>query len=99
MGFVGRALCDRQPAEQVFLAVRGDGLAWGDLAVLYESAEFLVDFLSVAMSWCRSFAFRGGGEPQNPNGRFGASLPPLVHLAPDYFSVAKWANLRTTNWD
>ena len=89
MGFVGRALCDRQPAEQVSLAARGDGLAWGDLALLYESAEFLVDFLSVVMSWCRSFAVRGGGEPQIPNGRFDASLPPLVHLAPDYFSVAK----------
>ena len=27
------------------------------------------------------------------------SLPPLVHLAPEYSSVAKWANPRTTNWD
>ena len=71
------------------MAVRGDGLAWGVLALLCESAEFLVDFLSVVMSWCRSFAVRGGGEPQIPNGRFDASLPPLVHLAPDYFSVAK----------
>ena len=65
------------------MAVRGGGLAQGDLAVLYESAEFFVDFLSVVMSWCRSFAVRGGGEPQIPNGRFDASLPPLVHLAPD----------------
>ena len=71
------------------MAVRGDGLAWGDLAVLYDSAEFSVDFLSVVMSWCRSFVGRGGGEPQIPNGSFDASLPPLVHLAPDYFSVAK----------
>ena len=81
------------------MAVRGGGLARGELAVLYESAEISVDFLSVVMSWCRSFAVFGGGEPQIPNGRFDASLPPLVHLAPDYFSVAKWANLRTTNWD
>ena len=71
------------------MAVRGEGLARGDLAVLYESAEFFVDFLSVVMSWCRGFAVCGGGEPQIPNGRFDASLPPLVHLAPDYFSVAK----------
>ena len=99
MGFVGRAFCDRQPAEQVSLAVRGNGLAWGDLALLYESAEFLVEFLSVVTSWRTSFAVRGGGEPQIPNRRFRASLPPLVHLAPDYFSVAKWANLRTTSWD
>lgn len=65
------------------MAVHGNGLAWGDLALLYESAEFLVDFLYVVMLWCRSFSVRGGGEPQIPNGRFGASLPPLVHLAPD----------------
>ena len=71
------------------MAVRGDGLTRGDLAVLYESAGFFVDFLSVVMLWCRSFAVRGGGEPQIPNGRFDASLPPLVHLAPDYFNVAK----------
>ena len=71
------------------MAARGNGLAWGDLALLYESAEFLVDFIPVVMWWCRSFAVRGGGEPQIPNGRFGASLPPLVHLAPDYFSVAR----------
>ena len=71
------------------MAVRGGGLAQGDLAVLYASAEFFVDFLSVVMSWCRSFAVRGGGEPQIPNGRFDASLPPLVHLAPDGFSVAQ----------
>ena len=81
------------------MAVRGGGLAQGDLAVLYESVEFFVDFLSVVMSWCRSFVVRGGAKPQIPNGRFDASLPPMVHLAPDYFSVAKWANLRTTNWD
>ena len=81
------------------MAVRGGGLARGGLAVLYESAEFFVDFLSVVMSWCRSFAVRGGGEPQMSNGRFDASLPPLVHLAPDYFSVARSANLRTTNRD
>ena len=81
------------------MAARGTGLAWGDLALLYESVEFLVDFLSVVMSWCTRFAVRGGGEPQIPNVRFGASLPPLVHLAPDYFSLAKWANLQTTNWD
>ena len=71
------------------MAVRGGGLARADLAVLYKSAEFFVDFRSVVTSWCRSFAVRGGGEPQIPNGRFDASLPPLVHLAPDYFSVAK----------
>ena len=71
------------------MAVRGGGLARGDLAVLYESAEFFVDFLSFVMSWCRSFAFCGGGEPQIPNRRFDASLPPLVRLAPDSFSVAK----------
>ena len=71
------------------MAVCGGGLARGDLAVLYESAEFFVDFLSVVMSWCRSFVVRGGEEPQIPNRRFDASLPPLVHLAPDYFSVAK----------
>ena len=71
------------------MAVRGDRLAWGDLALLYESAEFLVDFLSVVMSWCRSFAVRDGGGPEIPNRRFDASLPPLVHLAPEYFSVAK----------
>ena len=64
-------------------------LAPGDLAVLYESAELFADFLSAVMSWCRSFAVHGGGEPQIPNGRFDASLRPLVHLAPDYFSVAK----------
>ena len=81
------------------MAVPGGGLARGDLAVLYELAEFFVDFLSVVMSWCRSFSVRGGGGPQIPNGRFDASLPPLVHLAPEYFSVAKWANPRTTNWD
>ena len=71
------------------MAVRGGGLAQGDLAILYELAEFFVDFLSVVMSWCRSFVARGGGEPQIPNGRFDASLPPMAHLAPDYFSVAK----------
>ena len=71
------------------MAVRGDGLAQGDLTVLYESAEFFVDFLCVVMLWCRGIAVRGGGEPQIPNGRFDASLPQLVHLAPDYFSVAK----------
>ena len=79
--------------------VRGGRPALGDLAVLFESAEFFVDFLSVVMSWCRGFVVCGGGEPQIPNGRFGASLPPLVHLAPAYFSVAKWANLRTTTCD
>ena len=63
--------------------MRGGGLARVDLAVSYKSAEFFVDFLSVVMSWCRSFVVRGGGEPQIPNGRFDASLPPLVHLAPD----------------
>ena len=81
------------------MAVPGGGLARGDLAVLYELAEFFVDFLSVVKSWCRSLAVRGGGEPQIPTGRFDASLPPLVHLAPDYFSVVEWANLRTTNWN
>ena len=81
------------------MAVPGGALARGDLAVLYELAEFFVDFLSVVTSWCRSFAVRGGREPQIPSRRFDASLPPLVHFAPDYFSVAKWANLRTTNWD
>ena len=71
------------------MAVPGGGLARGDLAVLYELAEFFVDFLSVVMSWCRSFAVRGGRELQIPNGRSEASLPLLVHLAPDYFSRAK----------
>ena len=71
------------------MAVRGGGLAQGDLAILHELAEFFVDFLSVVMSWCRSFVDCGGGELQIPNGRFDASLPPLVHFAPDYFSVAK----------
>ena len=80
------------------MTVRGDGLARGDLAILYGSAEFFVDFLSVVMSWCRSFAVCGGREPQIPSGRFDVSLPPLVHLAPDYVSVAKWATLQTTNW-
>ena len=71
------------------MAVSGGGLAQGDLAILYELAEFFLDFLSVVMSWRRGFDARGGGEPQIPNGRFDASLPPMVHLAPDYFSVAK----------
>ena len=71
------------------MEVRGGGPAQVDLAVLYESAEFFVDFLSVVMSWCRSFVAGGGGEPQIPNGRFDASPPPLVHLAPDFLSVAK----------
>ena len=71
------------------LEVRGGGPAQGDLAVLCELAEFFVDFLSVVMLWCRSFAVRGRREPQIPSRRFDASLPPLVHLAPDYFSVAK----------
>ena len=71
------------------MEVGGRGPAQGDLAVLYELAEFFVDFLSVVTSWCRSFAVRGGREPQIPGRRFDASLPPLVHLAPDYFSVAK----------
>ena len=71
------------------MAARGGGRAQGDLAVLYESAGFFVDFLSVVMARHRSFVVRGGREPQIPNGRFDASLPPLVHLAPDYFSVAK----------
>ena len=70
------------------MAVCSGGLARGDLEILYEAAEFFVDFLSVVLSWCRSFVARGGGEPQIPNGRFDASLPPMVHLAPDYFSVA-----------
>ena len=65
------------------MEVRGGGPAQGDLAVLYELAEFFVDFLSVVMSWCRSFVAHGEGEPQIPNGRFDASLPPMVHLAPD----------------
>ena len=69
------------------MEARGGGPAQGDLAVLYELAEFFVDFLSVVISWCRSFAVRGGGGPQIPNGRFDASLPPLVHLALEYFSV------------
>ena len=81
------------------MEVRGGEPAQGDLAVLYELAEFFVDFLSVVMSWCRSFAVCGGRQPQIPSRRFDASLPPLVHFAPDYFSVAKWANLRLTNWD
>ena len=71
------------------MEVRGSGPAQGDLAVLYELAEFFVDFLSVVMSWCKSFAVCGGRGPQIPTGRFDASLPPLVHFAPDYFSVAK----------
>ena len=71
------------------MAVPGGRLARGDLAVLDELAEFFVDFLSVVMPWCRSFAVRGAGGPQIPNGRFDASLPPMVHLAPDYSSVAK----------
>ena len=71
------------------MEVRGGWPAQGDLVVLYELAEFFVDFLSVVTSWCRSFAVRGGREPQIPSGRFDASLPPLVHFAPDYFSVAK----------
>ena len=71
------------------MGVRGGGPAQGDLAVLYESAEFFVEFLSVVMLWCRSFAIRGGSEPQISSRRFDASLPPLVHFAPDYFSVAK----------
>ena len=71
------------------MAARGGGRAQGDLAVLYESAGFFVDFLSVVMARRRSFVVRGEEEPQIPNGRFDASLPPLVHLAPDYFSVAK----------
>ena len=69
------------------MEVRGDGPAQGDLAVLYELAAFFVDFLSVVMSRCRSFAVCGGREPQIPGRRSDASLPPLVHLAPDYFSV------------
>ena len=80
------------------MEVRGGGPAQVDLAVLYESAEFFVDFLSVVMSWRRSFAVCGGGEREILNGKFDASPPRLVHLAPDYFGVAKWANLRTTNW-
>ena len=71
------------------MEVRGSGPAQGDLAVLYELAEFFVDFLSVFTSWCRSFAVRGGREPRISSRRFDASLPPLVHLAPDYFSVAE----------
>ena len=71
------------------MEVRGGGPAQGDLAVLYELAEFFVDFLSVVMSWCRCFAVCGGRGPQISSGRFDASLPPLVHFAPDYFSVAK----------
>ena len=71
------------------MADRGGGLAQGDLAVLYESAGFFVDFLSVVILWCRNFVVCGGGEPQIPSGRFDGSLPSLVHLAPDYFSVAK----------
>ena len=71
------------------MEARGGGPALGDLALLYESAEFFVDFLSVVMSRCRGFVVCGAGEPQIPNGRFDASLPPLVHLAPDYFSIAK----------
>ena len=71
------------------MAVRGGGLAQSDLTILYESAEFFVDFLSVVMSWRRGFDARGGGEPQIPNGRFDASLPPLVYLVLDNFSVAK----------
>ena len=71
------------------MAARGGGRAQDDLAVLYESAGFFVDFLSVFMTGRRSFVVCGRGEPQIPNGRFDASLPPLVHFAPDYFSVAK----------
>ena len=71
------------------MEVRGRWPAQGDLAVLYELAEFFVDLLSVVMSWCRGFAVRGGREPQIPSRRFDASLLPLVHFAPDYFSVAK----------
>ena len=70
------------------MEVRGGGPAQRDLEVLYESAELVVDFLSVVMLWRRSFAIRGGSKPQIPSRRFDASLPPLVHLAPDYFSVA-----------
>ena len=71
------------------MEVHGGGPAQGDLPVLYESAEFSVGFLSVVMSRCRSFAVRGGRELQIPSRWFDASLPPLVHLAPDYSSVAK----------
>ena len=71
------------------MEVRGGGMAHGDLAVLYELAGFFVDFLSVVMPWCRSFAVCGRRKPRIPSGRFDASLPPPVHFAPDYFSVAK----------
>ena len=89
LGFVGRAFCNRQAVEKEPWQSVAAWLAQGDLAILYQLAEFLVDFLSVVMSWCRSFAVCGGGEPQIPNRRFEASLPPLVPLAPDYFSLAK----------
>ena len=71
------------------MAARGGGRAQDDIAVPYESAGFFVDFLSVVLARRRSLAVRGGREPQIPNGRFDASLPPMAHLAPDYFSVAK----------
>ena len=71
------------------MAAHGGWRPQGDLAVLYELAGSFVDFLPVVMTRCRRFVVRGGREPQIPNGRFDASLPPLVHLAPDYFSVAK----------
>ena len=71
------------------MAARGGGRAQDDLAVLYESAGFFVDFLSVFMARRRSFVVHGGRESQISNGRLDASLPPLVHLAPDYFSVDK----------
>ena len=51
------------------MEVRGGGPAQGDLAVLYELAEFFVDFLSVVMSWCSSFAVCGRRKPQIPSGR------------------------------
>ena len=58
------------------MEVRGGGPAQGDLAVLYESVEFLVDFLSVVMLWCRGFAIRDRSEPQIPSRRFDASVCP-----------------------
>ena len=41
------------------LAARGGRLARGDLAVLYESAEFFVDSFSVVVLLCRRFLVRG----------------------------------------
>ena len=87
MGFLGRAVCDSGASCGPDLVVRGSSVARVAPTFLYEfAAGFLFRCCSVGEKFS---SVRGEKDLQISLGRFSASPPPLVHLAPDYFSVAK----------